>query len=120
MPTAVVIVSDVMVLLGYLYVFRVLKENSYAHRTIKVEEGQEVITTGPYALIRHPMYLGVTVMMFFTPLALGSYWALIPALLTPVALVFRIRDEEAVLLEELPGYREYMEKTRHRILPGIW
>jgi protein-S-isoprenylcysteine O-methyltransferase Ste14 len=85
-----------------------------------VEEGQTVITTGPYALVRHPMYLGTTAMLLFAPLALGSYWALLPAALVPVFLILRILDEEQVLLEELDGYREYTEKTRYRLIPWVW
>jgi len=119
-PWLVVVLSDLLVLSGYLFLVRVLKENSYASRVVEVQEGQTVITTGPYALVRHPMYLGTFVMLVFSPLALGSYWALIPAALTPVFLVLRIRDEENMLLQELPGYREYTTRTRYRLIPGVW
>ncbi len=119
-PWPVVIASDVMVIAGYLYICRVFIENSYASRTIEVHEGQNVITTGPYAIVRHPMYSAVLVLMLFTPLALASYWAVIPALTFPLQLIVRIRDEEEMLLEELDGYREYTEQTRHRLIPGIW
>ena len=118
-PT-VVILADALVLVGYLLFFLSLRENSFASRVIRVEKGQQVITTGPYALVRHPMYLGVSVMLLAAPVALGSWWALLPALSTPLFLVARIRDEEEALLEELPGYREYTERTRHRLLPGVW
>ena len=79
-----------------------------------------VVDTGIYAVVRHPMYSGVLVMILFSPLALGSYWAIIPALFVPVVLVIRIRDEEEMLLEELPGYREYTQKTRYRLIPDLW
>jgi len=115
-----VAVSDVLVLSGYLLFCLVMRENSYASRIIEVQEGQTVISTGPYALVRHPMYLAVLVMLFFSPLALGSFWALIPTVFTPLILVLRIRDEEAMLVAELPGYRAYTQQTRYRLVPGIW
>jgi len=119
-PVAMVAVGDVLVLLGYLVLLRVLAENSYAARTVRVEAGQGLVTSGPYAVVRHPMYAGLTLMLLCAPLALGSYWALIPALATPVILVLRTLDEEKVLLQELPGYRAYMGTTRNRIIPGVW
>jgi protein-S-isoprenylcysteine O-methyltransferase Ste14 len=119
-PATVVISADVIVLLGYAFFALVLKENQYASRIIEVEEQQKVITTGPYALVRHPMYLAVSVMYIFSPLALGSYWAMIPTLLLLILLVARIRNEERVLLRELKGYQEYTQQTRYRLIPGIW
>ena len=119
-PGPVVVAADLLVLAGYLLFFLVLKENSYAGRTIQVEEGQSVINTGPYARVRHPMYTGVSLMMLFAPLALGSWWAALLMLATPFFLIIRIKDEEEALLEELPGYREYTEQTRHRLIPGVW
>lgn len=116
----VAVFGNLAVLVGYVLFFLVLRENSYAARTIAVHESQTVIDTGPYAVVRHPMYSGVLVMILFSPLALGSYWAMIPALFVPVAVVIRIRDEEEMLLEELPGYREYMQKTRYRLIPDLW
>ena len=88
--------------------------------TIDAEEGQTVITTGPYALVRHPMYAGASLMLLFAPLALGSYLALIPAVLVPIFLVLRTLDEEKLLLEELAGYKEYTENTRYRLIPRLW
>jgi len=119
-PAAVVIVADLVVLLGYGVFVLVLRENRYASRVIEVEQQQEVITTGPYAWVRHPMYLGVLLMYVASPLALGSYWGIIPTVLLIVLLVARIRNEESVLLSQLEGYREYAAQTRYRLFPGIW
>jgi len=119
-PIEAVILADALILLGYLLVFLVFRENRYAARTVRVEEGQKVITTGPYSLIRHPMYLGVIAMYLATPIALGSYWAIIPMLGVIPGIVLRIKNEEEVLLRELEGYREYCKKTKYRLLPYIW
>lgn len=119
-PTALVLVGDGLVLLGYGVFFLVLRENSYASRVIEVEAGQKVISTGPYAVVRHPMYLGVSLLYTFTPLALGSYWGVIGALMIVPILVVRIRNEESVLERDLDGYKAYKEKTRYRLIPGLW
>ena len=119
-PPLVVIAADLVVMLGYGMFFLVLRENQYAARTIQVEQGQRVISSGPYALVRHPMYLGVTLMYLASPLALGSYWALFPALLIVPILVARIINEEKVLERDLAGYREYKQITKYRLLPGVW
>ena len=119
-PPLVVIAADLVVMLGYGMFVLVLRENQYAARTIQVEQGQRVISSGPYALVRHPMYLGVTLMYLASPLALGSYWALLPALLIVPILVARIINEEKVLERDLDGYREYKQITRYRLLPGVW
>ena len=119
-PAPLVIVSALMVLAGYVFVFFTLRENRFASRTIRVEEGQTVITTGPYAWVRHPMYLGALAMFFFSPLALGSYWALLPAAVTPLILVLRIRDEEVMLRAALPAYDAYAVRTPYRLIPGVW
>jgi len=119
-PVVVVIVADVLVLVSYGMFFLALRENRYASRIIEVEQEQKVISSGPYAIVRHPMYVGVSLMCIFTPLALGSYWAAIPSLLIIPLLVARIRNEESVLGRELKGYKEYMQKTKYRLIPGIW
>ena len=119
-PTLLVVISDILVLASYLFILRVFKVNAYASRVIEVEQGQKVITSGPYALVRHPMYLGVAVMYLFSPLALGSYWAIVPCVLIVVLLVPRILNEEKVLAGELEGYKEYTQQVRFHLIPGVW
>ncbi len=119
-PTWLVLGADILVFLGYSLFMLVLRENSYASRTVQVEQGQRVISSGPYALVRHPMYSGSILMYVASPLALGSYWAVLPALVIIPILVARIMNEEKVLLRELPGYEEYTRKTVYRLVPGIW
>ena len=103
-----------------IFFFLVLRENRFAGRTVEVERGQKLITTGPYAVVRHPMYAAIMPLYLFTPLALGSYWALLPALLIPVILVARIFNEERFLSRELEGYEEYTRRVKYRLIPGIW
>jgi protein-S-isoprenylcysteine O-methyltransferase Ste14 len=119
-PVWLVIAADVLVFLSYLMFIWVLRTNEYAARTVEVEQQQRVITTGPYAIVRHPMYLAVTLMYGASPLALGSYWALILAALVPVVLMARILNEEKVLHRDLDGYAEYCRSVRYRLFPGIW
>jgi protein-S-isoprenylcysteine O-methyltransferase Ste14 len=119
-PVFVVIAADIMILAGYGFFVRVLKENRYASRVVEVEEKQRVITTGPYAMVRHPMYVAVGIIYTLSPLALGSLWAMPPALLVILVLVARIGNEEKVLIRDLPGYREYMQRVRYRLIPGVW
>jgi len=119
-PAAVVIVAELLVLTGYGIFFLVLRENRYASRVIEVEQAQQVITSGPYRIVRHPMYLGLLAFYIFSPLALGSYWAMIPAFLIVPIFVARIRNEEIVLTRDLKGYQEYKQKTTNRLIPGIW
>jgi protein-S-isoprenylcysteine O-methyltransferase Ste14 len=116
----VVIVADIVVLSGYGIFFLVIRENRYASRVIEVEREQQVISSGPYAIVRHPMYMGVLVIYIFSPLALGSYWAIIPAVLIIPIIVARIRNEERVLARDLEGYQEYLKRVRHRLIPCIW
>ena len=119
-PVWIVIAANVIVFLGYIFIIIVFKENSYASTIIQVEQKQQVIKTGPYAIVRHPMYLGMLLMQLFSPLALGSYWAIIPSLLCIPSLVLRIKSEEEVLLQDLPGYKDYCIKTRYHLIPSIW
>jgi len=119
-PVVAVIAADIIALLGYGIFILVLKENSYASRIIEVEPEQKVISTGPYAIVRHPMYVGVMLMYIFSPLALDSYWALLPSLMIIPLIVVRILNEEHVLEKDLAGYKEYRQKVRYRLIPGIW
>jgi len=119
-PAVVIIISDILVLLGYGIFFLVLKENPYASRIVEVEPEQTVITSGPYAKVRHPMYSGVLLLYIFSPLALGSYWAIIPTIFIIPVILARILSEEKILARDLKGYKEYMQKTRYRLIPGIW
>lgn len=119
-PVFVILAANLVVLLAYLFFFYVLRVNSYASRVVEVAEEQKVITTGPYAHVRHPMYVAIGLLYLLSPLALASYWALPAAALIPVILVFRIRNEEEVLVRDLPGYEEYRKKVRYRLIPGIW
>ncbi|MCV7348952.1 methyltransferase family protein [Mycobacterium parmense] len=119
-PTAVCLVGDVLVALGLGVVTLVVVQNNHAAATVRVEAGQQVVSTGLYGLVRHPMYTGNVIMMVGIPLALGSYWGLVfvgPGL---VVLASRIRDEEKLLAEELTGYREYTQKVRYRLVPCMW
>jgi len=119
-PFWLVIFSDLIILLSYYLVYLVFKENSYTSRTIKVEKEQKITTTGPYAIVRHPMYVGVILMYLFMPLALGSYWALIFFIPTIPIIMVRALDEEKALLKDLKGYKEYTKKVKYRLLPGVW
>jgi len=119
-PINIVLITDIIVLFGYLLIFFVFRQNSYASRVVEVDKSQKVITTGLYSIVRHPMYLGVLIMYIPAPVALGSYWGLIPMATIPLAIVFRILNEEKVLSKDLPGYKEYCQKTRYRLIPLIW
>jgi len=119
-PFYIVIITDIVILLGYLIIFFVFRQNSYASRIVEVEKNQEIISAGLYGFVRHPMYIGVIIMFVPTPLALGSYWGLLPMITIPLALILRILNEEKVLNKELPGYKEYCQKTRFRLIPYIW
>jgi protein-S-isoprenylcysteine O-methyltransferase Ste14 len=119
-PAYVSLLGDVLVALGLYIDLLVFKENSYGASNIRVEQEQRVISTGPYALVRHPMYAGVLIMVIGVPLALCSWWGLaIVALVAPV-LAWRILDEEKLLKKDLPGYVEYTQKVRYRLIPYIW
>ena len=119
-PTAVVIIADIFVLISYGVFFLVLIENPYASRIVEVESEQTVITSGPYAIVRHPMYSVVLLMYILSPLALGSYWAVVPMIFVIPVIIARILNEEKVLKRDLDGYEEYMQKTRYKIIPGVW
>jgi protein-S-isoprenylcysteine O-methyltransferase Ste14 len=119
-PPLVSILADGLVFAGYLITFWVLTVNSYLSRTVEVDAEQKVVSTGPHAIVRHPMYFGVTLLYIASPLAPGSYWAVLPALMILPLLAARIRNEEEVLLRELAGYAEYRQTVKYRLLPGVW
>ena len=119
-PQWVVITASVLFLTAYALYAEVMRENAYLSRTIKVEEGQTVVDTGMYGIVRHPMY-GVTILLFLMiPLVLGSWYALIAFAFYPAAIVVRLNDEERLLTRELPGYAEYKKKVKYKLIPGIF
>jgi len=119
-PVWLVIASNILVFGGYIFIFFVFRENTYASTVIQVENEQHVITTGPYSVIRHPMYLGMLVMSLFMPLALGSWYSLIPMLFIIPITLLRIKNEEEILMRDLKGYAEYCSMTPYRLIPMIW
>jgi len=109
-----------LVALGFLIVFFVLKENAFASAIVEIGTGQIVISSGPYALVRHPMYLGWLVTFSGVPLALGSWWGLFTIIPVALVIVWRLLDEETFLAGNLPGYSEYQNRVRYRLAPFIW
>jgi protein-S-isoprenylcysteine O-methyltransferase Ste14 len=119
-PLYGVLAGGALIVVGFYFIFLVYKENTFTSATIQVVADQRVVSTGPYAIVRHPMYASGLLYLLGTPIALGSYWGLIPfACLLPF-LIWRLFDEEQLLRETLPGYHEYQQKVCHRLLPGIW
>src|SRR5215471_9714982 len=114
-PTSVVILADATVAVGFAIVFLTFKANSYASAIIEVKPDQTVASHGPYAIVRHPMYAGATLILLATPIALGSAWAIMPALGIVGGVIWRLLDEERFLSRNLPGYSEYREKSRYRL-----
>lgn len=119
-PLAVEIAGNLLVVIGFYFIFLVYKENSFASATIALAEDQKVISTGPYALVRHPMYASAFLYLMGTPLALGSYWGLLALVLMTPVLIWRLYDEERFLEKNLPGYREYQQKVPHHLVPHVW
>jgi protein-S-isoprenylcysteine O-methyltransferase Ste14 len=119
-PLCVVLVGDLLVAVGFALIVRVYRENTFSSATIEVIKGQQVISTGPYAIVRHPMYASAFLYLSGTPLALGSYWGLLPIAAMMPFLIWRLLDEERLLAAELPGYSDYQKKVRFRLVPGIW
>jgi protein-S-isoprenylcysteine O-methyltransferase Ste14 len=119
-PLTVVVAGDVLVALGFLFVFLVFKENTFTAATIAVAPDQKVISTGPYAVVRHPMYSGALVILLGTPVALGSWWGVLMFVPMAFIILWRARDEERFLLENLPGYKEYCRTVRYRLVPFVW
>jgi protein-S-isoprenylcysteine O-methyltransferase Ste14 len=119
-PRWIICVASVLLLVGYAMYAEVMRENAYLSRTIEVQDGQQLIDTGLYAVVRHPMYSATIIMYMAIPLVLGSLWALILMLFYPLVIVIRIQNEEQLLVQELPGYREYQKRVKYKIIPGIW
>lgn len=119
-PTVVTAVASVLLLLAYVLYAEVMRENAYLSRTVKVEEGQTVVDTGLYGIVRHPMYMATILMFLMIPIVLGSWYALIAFGFYPAIIVVRLKDEEELLTRELPGYAEYKKKVKYRIIPFVW
>ncbi|MBO5713401.1 MAG: isoprenylcysteine carboxylmethyltransferase family protein [Clostridia bacterium] len=120
LPPLVSYIAIAVFLLSYVVFAEVLRENTYLSRTIKVEEGQTVVDTGLYKIVRHPMYTATLFLFLSMPLILGSLIAFFVFLIYPVIIVFRIIGEERVLTNELNGYKEYKTKVKYRLIPFIW
>ena len=119
-PTWLVIASSAILLISYALYAEVMRENAYLSRTIEVQEGQKVVDTGLYGIVRHPMY-AVTVWLFLSiPLVLGSFWSLLCFAPYPIVIIIRILNEEKVLTAELDGYADYKKKVKYRLIPFIW
>ena len=119
-PLPLVVAGDVLVVIGYIIIFLVYKENTFTSATIELADDQRVISTGPYALVRHPMYAGGMLYLLGTPLALGSWWGLVPFAAMMPFLIWRLFDEEEFLARNLTGYTEYRNKVRFRLVPEVW
>lgn len=115
-----VIISSAVLLVGYALYAEVLRENVYLSRVVEVQEGQRVIDTGLYGIVRHPMYFAVTLLYLAIPLVLGSWWALLVMSPCILLLALRIKNEEQVLHQGLPGYTDYTERVRYRMIPWVW
>jgi protein-S-isoprenylcysteine O-methyltransferase Ste14 len=115
-----VAVGDMLVAVGYYIIFLVYQENTFTSATIEVAEDQKVISTGPYAIVRHPMYAGALLYLLGTPLALGSWWGFAPLAATLPFLIWRIFDEEEFLAKNLSGYAEYRDQVEYRLVPEVW
>jgi protein-S-isoprenylcysteine O-methyltransferase Ste14 len=119
-PVFAVAAGDLLVAVGFVVMFLALRENSFASAAIEVDPAQKVVATGPYRMVRHPYYAGALLMELFTPLALGSYWGLLAVPFTFLTIFRRLFDEERFLAGRLPGYDEYLRRTRYRLIPRVW
>lgn len=116
----IVSIASVVLLVGYALYSEVLRENVYLSRVVEVQEGQRVIDTGLYGIVRHPMYFAVTLLYLAIPLVLGSWWALLVISPCILLLAARIKNEEQVLHQGLPGYTDYTKRVRYRMIPWVW
>jgi protein-S-isoprenylcysteine O-methyltransferase Ste14 len=119
-PLDGVIAGDVLVAIGFYLISLVYRENTFTSATIEIAENQRVISTGPYAVVRHPMYASGSLYLLGTPLALGSYWGFLPIAAMMPFLIWRLIDEERFLARNLPGYSEYQKRIRYRLVPFVW
>ena len=119
-PSYVSLAGDALIAFGFLLIFIVIKVNTYAASTIQIAEGQKVISTEPYSLVRHPMYAGALPPLIGVPLALGAWWGLFVLILFIPALIWRLLDEEKFLQKNLPGYTDYCQEVHYRLVPFIW
>ena len=119
-PLGAVVAGDVLVAIGFYLISLVYRENTFTSATIEVAENQKVISTGPYAVVRHPMYASGSLYLLGTPLALGSYWGFLPIAAMIPFLIWRLFDEERFLARNLPGYTDYQRRVRHRLVPFVW
>ena len=119
-PLAGVVAGDVLVAIGFYLIGLVYRENTFTSATIEVVENQKVISTGPYAIVRHPMYASGSFYLLGTPLALGSYWGVVPIAVMMPFLIWRLLEEERFLSRNLPGYSEYQKRVRYRLVPFVW
>jgi protein-S-isoprenylcysteine O-methyltransferase Ste14 len=119
-PVPLEILSALIVLIGYILFYMVMRQNSYASRVVEIQEKQKVIDTGLYGIVRHPMYFAAILMFMFMPLVLGSFYALIPLLIFPFQMSTRMKNEEEILEKGLEGYILYKEKVRYKIIPYVW
>ena len=119
-PSWLSLVGDLLIIVGMWMVFRVFKENSFGSATVEITDDQRVISTGPYAIVRNPMYASAAVYFIGASLALGSYWGLVASILMILGFVWRLLDEEKFLAQNLPGYAEYCAKVKWHLIPGIF
>ena len=119
-PLDIVILGDILVALGFTFIFFVYRANTYTSATIEIAEHQTVVSTGPYALVRHPLYASALLYVLGTPLALGSWWGLVAVALMVPVIVWRLVDEERMLAAQLPGYTDYQQRVRRRLVPFVW
>jgi protein-S-isoprenylcysteine O-methyltransferase Ste14 len=119
-PLAVSLAGDVLVAIGFVVVFLTFRENSFTAGTIEIAEGQQVIDSGPYAVVRHPMYAGALILLIGLPLGLGSWWGLIATAAMVPVLAWRLTREEAFLAANLAGYADYRSRVRYRLAPIVW
>ncbi|MGO9938172.1 MAG: methyltransferase family protein [Terracidiphilus sp.] len=119
-PLAAEIAGDLLLALGFVFVFWVFKVNSFTSGVIEVAPGQQVITSGPYAIVRHPMYLGSLGMLVGVPLSLGSFWGLLTIIFMAAVIILRLLDEERFLVMNLTGYGAYLRRVRYRLVPFVW